>query len=319
MQQVSRPISSHPIQKLIVKTQQQQRIDKMVENRTVYGSEQAELNIYETFEKASLVELQFNHSVVVGMIEGKKVMHFQGQQPLDFLPNETMVLPPRQAMKIDFPEASDQQPTRCLALLISDELISETVAEHFEELNKYENWDRSTEPENHSILRSPHITQNIHRLVQLFLENNQFAKPTFIDFSLKELIIRILQTEAKHFLLDPCAKDDPKHRFTEVARYIHKNLHREILPEQLCHIAGMSQASFYRYFKEAFGESPNTYISKEKIKFAKKLLAKPHCNITEVCYELGFNSLHYFDRVFKKITGITPTQYKERILRNSSK
>jgi len=319
MQQVHFSTSPQPIQNLIVRTHQHQPLDKMVENRTVYGSEKAELNIYETFEKASLVELQFNHSVVVGMIEGKKVMHFNGQSPLNFLPNETMILRPNETMKIDFPEASDKTPTRCLALLISNDLITETVAEHFEQLNKYENWDESQELGNYSILRSPNITQNIHRLVQLFLENNQYSKPTFIDYSLKELIIRVLQTEAKSLLLNPCAKNDPRHRFTEVAQYIHKNLHREILPEQLCKIAGMSKASFYRYFKEAFGESPTSYISKEKIKLAQKLLAKPSYNITEVSYELGFNSLHYFDRVFKKITGFTPTQYKERIISKLSK
>ncbi len=306
--------AAQPVRELIVRTQQHQAIDKIVENRTVYGSERAELNIYETFEEASLVELQFNHAVIVGMIEGKKVMHFSGQPALDFLPNETMVLPPNEVMKIDFPQASMQQPTRCLALLVSDELVRDTVAQHYEQLNQYDDWTEGQEIGSYAILRSPQITHNLHRLVQLFLENNQSAKPTFIDFSLKELVIRVLQTEAKHLLLNPCAKNDPRHRFTEVAQYIHKHLKTEIQPEQLCRIAGMSQASFYRYFKEAFGESPTTYITKEKIRLAKRLLAKQNHNISDVCYELGFNSLHYFDRVFKKVTGITPTQFKERIV-----
>ncbi|NJL15238.1 MAG: AraC family transcriptional regulator [Microscillaceae bacterium] len=174
--QVPAPAPLHS-QRLIRQQLAHQRPDRLVENRHVFGSEHAELNIYETFEEAQQVALQFHHPVVIGMIEGKKVMHFFEQAPFGFYPNETLILPAGEAMHIDFPEATAAQPTRCLALLVSEELVRETLAQHAEALSRYrsENVEVCEELGNHSVLRNPHIAQNIDRIVQLFLEKDQQA------------------------------------------------------------------------------------------------------------------------------------------------
>ena len=96
----------------------------------------------------------------------------------------------------------------------------------------------------------------------------------------------------------------------EVTEFIKENLSQNISLKSLSDKAGMSSASFYRFFKRELGMSPIEYVLNEKIKQAKKLLKNPGIQINEVCYLSGFEDANYFIRLFKKHEGITPKQYQ---------
>jgi hypothetical protein len=82
------------------------KLTTLVENRTTYSADYAELNIYETHAFAEKVSLTFNFPIIASMLTGKKVMHIDGFEAFDFFPGESVVMPTNKEMIIDFPLAT---------------------------------------------------------------------------------------------------------------------------------------------------------------------------------------------------------------------
>jgi hypothetical protein len=82
------------------------KLTTLVENRTTYSADYAELNIYETHAFAEKVSLTFNFPIIASMLTGKKVMHIDGFEAFDFFPRESVVMPTNKEMIIDFPLAT---------------------------------------------------------------------------------------------------------------------------------------------------------------------------------------------------------------------
>jgi AraC-like DNA-binding protein/ligand-binding sensor protein len=70
---------------------------------------------------------------------------------------------------------------------------------------------------------------------------------------------------------------------------------------------------FCKMFKKATGLHFTDYLSRVRIEKAKNLLLNPHARVSEVAYEAGFQSLTHFNRVFKKVTGQSPTVYRSKL------
>ena len=71
---------------------------------------------------------------------------------------------------------------------------------------------------------------------------------------------------------------------------------------------------FCKMFKKATGMTFTHYLSLVRVTKAKQQLANPQLRLSEIAYEVGFNSLTHFNRMFRKLTGESPTVYRERIL-----
>lgn len=77
----------------------------------------------------------------------------------------------------------------------------------------------------------------------------------------------------------------------------------------------ISRTYLCRIFKEATGTSPVDYWIGLKIKEAKKLIREGERNMTQISELLGYSSIHHFTRMFKRMTGLSPTAYKNSIIR----
>ena len=78
----------------------------------------------------------------------------------------------------------------------------------------------------------------------------------------------------------------------------------------------LSKPAFCRYFKKATGSTFIGFLNQYRISQSKRLLLAGK-NVGEACYECGFESLSYFNRTFKKVTGENPSEFKKRLLKNS--
>jgi AraC-like DNA-binding protein len=70
---------------------------------------------------------------------------------------------------------------------------------------------------------------------------------------------------------------------------------------------------FCKMFKKATGINFTDYLSRIRIEKAKNLLLNPNLRISEVAYQVGFQSLTHFNRIFKKLAGQSPTQYRAHL------
>ncbi len=281
----------------------------LVENRTIFSLDHCELNIFETYQTTELVPLKFNDLVVTSMLRGKKVMHLFDDPSFEYLPGETVIVPSNVEMKIDFPEATNQNPTQCIALAIDNQIITETLDflnEKYPKEGKNNIW--KLDHENYFFYNNVELASTINKLIKECM-GNSLTKDAIADLTLQELIIRIIQTQTvkKFDNVLPLESNNP---LLPTIEYIRSNIRETINLKDLSDKACMSTTSFYRYFKRELGMSPIEYILNEKIKYAKKLLSNPNVQVNEVSYATGFEDCNYFIRLFKKYEGITPKQYQ---------
>lgn len=281
----------------------------LIENRTVYSLNHCELNLFETYESSTLVPLKFNDLVVTSMLRGKKIMHLFDEPGFEYLPGETVVIPSNVTMKIDFPEASKNNPTQCLALAIDQTKINDTLQflnERYPKEGNDQFWHLNYQ--NYYFYNNVELATTINKLIKECMSTS-ITKDALADLTLQELLIRIIQTQNLKAIDDGLFVDQKK-PIMQVVEFIRMNLKENISMKLLIEKSCMSTASFYRLFKRELGMSPIEFVISEKIRCAKKLLKNPTIQINEVCYLSGFEDTNYFIRLFKKHEGITPKQYQ---------
>jgi transcriptional regulator GlxA family with amidase domain len=80
----------------------------------------------------------------------------------------------------------------------------------------------------------------------------------------------------------------------------------------LARTACMSTAHFSRRFRDAYGETPYSYLMTRRIERAKALLRQGELSVTDVCFEVGWSSLGSFSARFTEVVGATPSEYRAR-------
>jgi AraC-like DNA-binding protein len=96
-------------------------------------------------------------------------------------------------------------------------------------------------------------------------------------------------------------------------RFIDKNLEKPLSLEEVSRESGMSRYHFARMFKAYTGMTFKTYHNEMRIEAAKALLQNRENRISEVCYAVGYNDLSYFNRVFRRYVGMSPSSYQKQL------
>lgn len=102
-------------------------------------------------------------------------------------------------------------------------------------------------------------------------------------------------------------------RMKRVLGYIHNRICESIDLEELAQIANVSKPYLIKLFRHEFGFSPIQYINNKKVERAQLLLYTTNLTIKEVAYTLGFNDQNYFIRMFHKVEGVTPQEYRRKL------
>lgn len=99
-------------------------------------------------------------------------------------------------------------------------------------------------------------------------------------------------------------------------KYIKQNYMKEITLEEIAKVVAVTPNYFSRLFKNELNQNFITYLTYVRIEAAKELIRTTNKNISDVCWEVGYNDPNYFAKVFKKTTGVTPSEFKDKAYPN---
>jgi AraC-like DNA-binding protein/ligand-binding sensor protein len=102
---------------------------------------------------------------------------------------------------------------------------------------------------------------------------------------------------------------------TRAKQYIQEHQTEDLSLGQVAKAVNTSTYYFCKIFKKATGINFTDHLSRVRIEKAKNLLLNPNLRVSEIAYEIGFQSLTHFNRVFKRIIGQSPTEYRGQLAR----
>ncbi len=133
-----------------------------------------------------------------------------------------------------------------------------------------------------------------------------------------DAIVTLLKQFAEHLsivsnqILVQQAKQEPP-MISRAKEYIREHYQEELSLGRVAKAVHASSFYFCKMFKKATGLNFTEYVSRIRIEKAKNLLLNPNLRVSQIAFEVGFQSLTHFNRVFKKVLGRSPTEYRDRL------
>ncbi|HET9919181.1 MAG TPA: helix-turn-helix transcriptional regulator [Ktedonobacteraceae bacterium] len=93
---------------------------------------------------------------------------------------------------------------------------------------------------------------------------------------------------------------------------MHTHLHEALTLEDLASVAYLSPSHFHRVFRRLIGIPPGEFLSALRLQMARQLLVTTSLNVTDICFEVGYNSLGSFTSRFTQLVGLPPRQLRQR-------
>jgi AraC-like DNA-binding protein len=118
-----------------------------------------------------------------------------------------------------------------------------------------------------------------------------------------------MESESQVSLGEPVAADTYL-RLTRARRLMDECYHLPLDLNQISSEACLSRFHFLRLFRRAFNKTPHQYLTERRIEKAKELLSSSGLTVTDVCFEVGFESLGSFSSLFHKRVGQPPITYR---------
>jgi len=104
-------------------------------------------------------------------------------------------------------------------------------------------------------------------------------------------------------------------RIGRAIAYIDRHFQSKIRLEHLSRASGLSTQHFIYLFKKESGVTFKGYLKRIRIRTSQELMRDPYLSITEVCLDVGYQDLTNFERDFKKLTNVTPRDYRRGLAR----
>ena len=94
-------------------------------------------------------------------------------------------------------------------------------------------------------------------------------------------------------------------------QYVQSHYSQNITLEDVCAATGFSVSYFSALFKKETGEGFAKYLTRVRMERAKELLQETNLSVAEICTRVGYGDLKHFNQTFKKVTNLSPGQYRK--------
>jgi AraC-like DNA-binding protein/quercetin dioxygenase-like cupin family protein len=175
-------------------------------------------------------------------------------------------------------------------------------------------FDRSENFENRLDRDNP-ATAEIRRLL-LDIENEAISKDAEFELMIKVKILTILVLLIREYDYVSQSKsynESPKYTLiSEAMKYIDENLTEQLTLDLIAEKVNLNKTYFVTLFKKLNGVTPWEYITARRIEKSFDSLRRGNANILEIANSCGFNNASNFNRAFRKVTGLSPSEYRKR-------
>lgn len=231
-------------------------------------------------------EFVIARSAIEGFIlDGKRI---------DFLPNQMVAIDSEQKHGTNF-------------LITGIEFINIQFEREFFQEVMYAIYKSKTMVINHDVIT---LDETVIELIQQYISEYESKQPGYF------LILEQLSVTIAIRLLRMLMNDKPAMLgdVDDIIDYMKKNIESVFSLDTISFQHKMSKSSIIRKFKETAGMTPYDYFLELKIGKSLGLLNEPNKKIIEIAMECGFKNHSHFSKVFKKATGLTPKDYRKKIL-----
>ena len=104
-----------------------------------------------------------------------------------------------------------------------------------------------------------------------------------------------------------------KELYAAMNEFLRHNIGKSLSVDEIAEGLSVSVSKLKKISYEAFGAAPISYFTDLKIDAAKRMIRESSLTFTEISERLGLSSIHYFSRLFKKRTGMTPSEYAKSV------
>lgn len=163
-------------------------------------------------------------------------------------------------------------------------------------------------------LRSVHINTKKIQEAFFMIENEFENRNSSSEYVIKAYMALILSLVVQYYSDDFGGDIKRSTHYKDIERtlvYINENIAEKITLDELSAIANMSKTSYSVAFKKATGMTVWEYILNARVELASSYLIEKKANVTEVALMCGFNNTAHFSKIFKKIKGSTPSEFKK--------
>jgi len=155
------------------------------------------------------------------------------------------------------------------------------------------------DPHTQFMPKKKHIPEGSEHLIRLYLE-----------LFLIRLYRRYTNTSPNSAI---SAVKDSANVFYHIADYMETNISEQLTLEQICKDNMISRSQLQKVFQKECGQGVIEYFTELKIQSAKQMIRNGKYNFTQIAEQLGYSSIHYFSRQFKKMTDMSPSEYASSV------